>query len=307
MHCTYIRGIDMDWGNIFNALLQGILQGLTEFLPVSSSGHLSLFQHFTGQSGEGALFFTVMLHMGTLLALFIAYHKLIAELIMELFRMIGAIFTGKFSFKQAGERRRMVIMLIISLVPLIAFYFVKDFFATLSEDNDIIVEGVCFLFTGCLLFLADRCVKGKKTALSMKPGEALSIGLMQCAAAGLPGVSRSGSTISTGLLNGLSREYAVQFSFIMGIPAMLAANVVELSAAIKSEEKIDMIPLAVGIVAAVIVGLVAIRLIQWLVKTDRFRIFAYYTLTLGVIVLIIGMIELFIGRSMFEVFGGTLG
>ena len=304
MHATY-RGIVMNFGEILKALLQGIIQGLTEFLPISSSGHLSLFQHFTGQNGQGAMFFTVMLHMGTLLALFIAYHKLIIELIMELFRTIGAIFTGKFSYRQAGEKRRMVIMLILSLVPLILFFFVRNFFTSLAEDNDIIVEGVCFLFTGSLLFLADRCIKGKKTALEMKPRDALSIGIMQ-GIAGLPGVSRSGATISTGLLSGLSREYAVQFSFIMGIPAVLAATAVELSDAMKEKIEINIVPLLVGVVAAVVVGFFAIRLITWLVKTNRFKIFAYYTLALGAIVLVIGIIELLLGQTMFEVFSGTV-
>ncbi|MEA5051600.1 MAG: undecaprenyl-diphosphate phosphatase [Oscillospiraceae bacterium] len=281
---------------VFEGILQGVIQGLTEFLPVSSDGHLSLFQHFFGLSGDNALFFTVMLHVGTLIAVFIAFWKDIWAMIVEFFKMIGDLFTKKFNYKTCNEPRKMVIMVILSLVPLLGFYLIKDWFTYLSEDSDIIVEGVCFLFTGSLLFLADKCVKGNKTAVDMTPREALRIGFFQGFAA-LPGVSRSGSTISVGLLSGFSREFMVKFSFIMGIPAILAASGVELLGALKAGVDIDMLPLAAGVVTAAVVGLAAIRLITWLVKTDRFGIFAYYTLILGVVVLILGAVEAFTGTG----------
>ncbi len=274
---------------ILDGVLQGIIQGLTEFLPVSSDGHLALFQHFFGLSGENALFFTVMLHVGTLLAVFIAFYKTIWKMIVEGFRMIGDIFTGKFSYRQANEERKGVIMILISLVPLLAFYFVKDYFTMLSEDGDILVEGFCFLFTGTLLFLADRCVKGRKTAKDMTVREGLRIGFFQGFAA-LPGVSRSGSTISVGLLSGFSREFMVQFSFIMGIPAIMGASLLELLDALKEGVSFSA-PLLVGMLVSAVVGLAAIKLLSWLVRTDRFGIFAYYTLALGVVVLVIGVIE----------------
>ncbi|MEA4912212.1 MAG: undecaprenyl-diphosphate phosphatase [Oscillospiraceae bacterium] len=281
---------------VFEGVLQGVIQGLTEFLPVSSDGHLSLFQHFFGLSGDNALFFTVMLHVGTLIAVFIAFWKDIWQMIVEFFRMIGDIFKKKFDYKTSGETRKMVIMIILSLVPLLGFYLIKDWFTYLSEDSDIIVEGFCFLFTGSLLFLADKCVKGNKTAVDMTPREALRIGFFQGFAA-LPGVSRSGSTISIGLLSGFSREFMVKFSFIMGIPAILAASFVELLDALKAGFEVDLLPLAAGVITAAIVGLAAIKLISWLVRTDRFGIFAYYTLILGVVVLILGVIEYFTGAG----------
>jgi len=283
------------------AILQGIIQGLTEFLPISSSGHLSLFQHFTGQSGEGALFFTVMLHLGTLFAVMLVYFKTLMEMIAEFFRMIWDIITGKFRYKEAGETRKMVIMIILSLVPLLAAYLLKDVFTALAEDNDILVEGVCFLFTGSMLFIADRCVKGKKTALKMKTTDALAIGFFQ-GVAGLPGVSRSGSTISSGILCGLTTDFAVQFSFIMGIPVMLVTSAMEMRDALKSDIVIDAIPLLAGIVTSFVVGLGAIKLIKWLVKSGRFAIFAYYTLTLGMLVIIVGIIELIIGANIVTLF-----
>ena len=282
--------------SIFNAILQGILQGLTEFLPVSSDGHLTLFQHFTGTSGSGAMLFTVMLHMGTLIAVFIAYWKQIWALILEFFRMVKDIFTGKFSFKNLNPDRRMIIMIVVATLPLLAFYFVKDYFTALAEDSDIVVEGLLFIFTGVLLFMADRCSKGTKTAADMKYGDSLLIGAFQGLAA-LPAVSRSGSTISIALMRGYTREYAVMFSFILGIPAILGANIFEVKDALQAGMTINLLPAVIGIVCAAVVGYFAIKLIAWLVKTDRFVIFAYYTFILGVLTIIVGTIEHVVGMN----------
>ncbi len=285
--------------------MQGVIQGLTEFLPVSSDGHLTLFQHFFGLSGDNSLFFTVMLHVGTLAAVFIAFHKTIWNMIVEAFRMIGDIFTGKFKYSECNEARKAVIMILLSLVPLLLFFFVKDYFTALSEDADIIVEGCCFLFTGAMLILADKCVKGSKTAIDMKPRDALIIGAFQGFAA-LPGVSRSGSTISSGLLLGFSREFMVSFSFIMGVPAIMGASLFEFLDAVGAGIEFDPVVLLAGIVTAALVGLFAIKLIAWLVKTDKFKIFGYYTLILGTVVLVIGIIEHIFGKNFTVLIGDLL-
>lgn len=285
--------------NILNAIFQGVLQGLTEFLPVSSDGHLTLYQHFTGTSGEGSLLFTLMLHLGTLIAVFIAYYQLIIDLIIEFFRMVGDIFSGRFSFKRLSPDRRMIFMILISLLPLVAFYFVKDYFTAIAEDDDIIVEGVLFLFTGLLLFFADHCLKGNKSAKNMRYTDALLIGTFQGLAA-LPAVSRSGSTISIALLRGYTREYAVAFSFIMGIPAIIGANVFEIGDALRQNVEIDWIDVCVGVVVAAVVGFFAIKLLTWIVKTDKLIIFSYYTLTLGALVIAIGIIERIVGMNFSE-------
>jgi undecaprenyl-diphosphatase len=287
--------------SILEGFLQGVVQGLTEFLPVSSSGHLSLFQHFFGISGESSLFFTVMLHLGTLLAVFIAYFNTIIKMIVEFFKMIGDLLGRRFDYKKSNEERMMVLMLLVSLLPLLVLFFAKGFFSRLSGDNDIIVEGVCFLFTGSILFLADKSVKGYKTAVDMKPRDALRIGLFQGFAM-FPGVSRSGSTISAGLMSGFSREFMVKFSFIMGIPTILGAAVTEFYDAYKIGIVFEPVPMLIGVVTAAVVGLLAIKLIRFLVKTDRFGVFAYYTLALGIVVIVIGMIELFGGFSIANLF-----
>ncbi len=150
--------------SILEAILQAIIQGFTEFLPVSSSGHLSLFQHFTGLDGEGAITISIVLHLGTLLAVFIAFRQIIWKLIKEAFSMIKDIFTGKFKWKTMNSERRMIVMIIISILPLFGFYIFKDFFTGFAEDSSIIVEGCCFLYTAALLFISDKMAKSTKTA-----------------------------------------------------------------------------------------------------------------------------------------------
>ncbi|TCL42447.1 MULTISPECIES: undecaprenyl-diphosphate phosphatase [Oscillospiraceae] len=279
------------------ALLQGALQGLTEFLPISSSGHLSIFQYFTGLSGESGLLFTVLLHLGTLIAVFIAFWKTILELVVEFFHMLGEIFTGRFRLSQANPSQRMILLLIVSLLPLCFFILFKDFYASLSSDNDITVEGLCLIVTGILLTLADRSRKGRKTAREMRFRDALVIGVAQ-GIAPLPGVSRSGSTVAAGMLMGLDRQYAVTFSFIMGIPAVLGANVLELGEALGSGSfELPLVPVLIGVAAAVVFGIIAIKMVQWVVRTDKFKYFAWYTLALGSVVTVIGIVELLSGHA----------
>lgn len=282
---------------IFDAIFQGIVQGLTEFLPVSSSGHLSLVQHFTGQSGETGAMFSILLHFGTLVAVFIAFFPTIWELIVEFCRMVGDIFTGRFSLKDPSPQRRMIFMLVLALLPLGAAFFIKDFYASFSEDGDIIVEGVCFLITSGLLFLSDRTRKGEKDAAGMLPADALAVGVAQ-ALAPMPGISRSGSTISTGLLMGLSREYAVAFSFILGIPAVLGANIFEIGDALSEGIAVSPLVLFVGMAVSAVVGFFAIKMVKWLVKENQFKIFAWYTLALGALTVGVGVYELISGQPL---------
>ena len=286
--------------NIFEAIMQGIIQGLTEFLPVSSSGHLSLYQHFTGNSGEGALLFSAVLHLGTLVAVFTAFRKTIWELIKELGFMIKDIFTGKFKWKEMNPPRRAIIMMIISLLMLIPFYIFKDFFEGVSEDSDIIVEGICFLYTATILFLSDRCVKGNKKFGDITVKNAVTVGAFQGVAL-LPGVSRSGSTISGGLFCGFEMETAVQYSFILGIPAILGGCLLQVKDAV-DQKAMDIEPLnfAVGFIVSAIVGICAIKMVNWLVKSDKFKIFAVYTLILGVVVIGIGIFEHAVGMNLVD-------
>ena len=285
---------------IWDALIQGIVQGLTEFLPVSSSGHLSLVQHFTGFSAEMGLMFTILLHCGTLAAVFIAFWRQIWGLVAEFGLSVADIFRGKFSFKNMQPRRRMLVMVIVSLVPLLPAYLVSDYYEALSCDGDIFVEGICFLITAALLFFADKAPAGKKTAGEMKYSDALIVGATQAFLAPLPGVSRSGSTISAGLMRGLKREDAVAFSFIIGIPPVLASNLLNIPDAIGAGSEVGAGVLLAGMAVSAVVGFLAIKLVRWLVKTDKFVWFAWYTAVLGVLTIAAAIIEKINGRTIIE-------
>lgn len=287
----YIGGTDLSY---FDAIIQGIVQGLTEFLPVSSSGHLSLIQYFTGQSGDGALLFSIMLHFGTLVAVFIAFYPTITGLIREFFLTIGDLFCGRLFKQKPTAQRKMVYYLILSLVPLLFFVFLFDFYESLSTDNSIVAEGVCFLVTAVLLFLADKNSGGSKNASSMKAIDAVAMGIAQ-GIAPLPGVSRSGSTVSVGLMMGLRKDYAVAFSFIMGMPAVFAANVFGISEAIAEKPDFNLPVVLTGLVFSIIFGLLAIKMVRWLVNTNKFKYFAYYTLILGIVTIVVGLIDKFGG------------
>jgi undecaprenyl-diphosphatase len=285
--------------NIFSAIFQAIIQGFTEFLPVSSSGHLSLIQHFTGVVGEEALVFSIILHLGTLVAIFFAFKKLIIDLFFEFFRAIFDIFTGKFSFKDMTPPRRMLVMLALSLACFIIYIPFKDFAEGVVGDGDIIIEGICFLITATMLFIADRAIKGKKTAKDIKAKDAITIGLFQGVAL-MPGVSRSGSTIAGALIAGLSRETAVEYSFLLGVPSILAGSIFALKDVDYSNVDIGILPAVLGFLISAIVGVLAIKLVKWLVTSDRFMIFSYYTLILGVLVIIAGIYEKIAGQNILQ-------
>lgn len=302
--------------SFLESLIQGIIQGLTEFLPVSSSGHVSLAQHFLGVELEGAQSFTLFLHFGTLIAVFIAYRKLIWELICEFFAMVGDLFRGKLSLrlKNMSEKRRMVVMLFVAsfcaillFMPLFSIFgmygadgeLVKDLSDLseyVSEDADIIVEGVCLLLTGALLLYATFISKrrdylGKPGQKKLRYKNALAMGVGQAFAA-MPGLSRSGTTTTIGMITGMDKNKALQFSFIMSIPAVLAANVLEVATMEPAQwASFELMPVIVGVAAAVIFGILAIVALKWIVTNDKLHYFGYYCLAAGAIVIIIGIVE----------------
>lgn len=282
-------------------VIQGIIQGLTEFLPISSSGHLSVAQHFLGVE-ESGLLISIVLHLGTLLAVFIAFYRDIGGMIKEFFLTIGDIFTGKFSWSNMNDNRKMLFMVIIATLLLVPAYFVKDFFTSMEGDGDIIFEGCAFMFTALLLFLSDACVNGLKTGKDMKIRDAIAVGLFQCVAL-FPGVSRSGSTITSGLFCGLSRETAVKFSFILGIPAILGGSVLEIKDAFESGVEFDIPMLATGFVAAAVVGVLSIKLVSLVTKKNKFKLFGVYTLILGLLCIGAGVYENMTGNTIrFNIF-----
>lgn len=275
--------------SILNGLLMGIIQGFTEFLPVSSSGHLSLFQYFTGNNGEGSLFFSLMLHLGTLVAVVAAFYEDLWAMLKEVGGIFKEIFAGEFTFHAKTPQRQMLFMLILACVPMFLVLPIHGLVSKISGDKDIIVEGVCFLITSLLLFAACKRKPGKAGVTRMKPRHAMTVGVMQ-AVASFPGISRSGATISTGMILGFDRTFMVKFSFLLGIPAILGGFVFEFKEAVENKIEISMWPLFVGMVAAAVAGYASIKLISWLVLSNKFIIFAWYTLALGVVVIVAGII-----------------
>ncbi|MCL2054130.1 MAG: undecaprenyl-diphosphate phosphatase [Oscillospiraceae bacterium] len=275
---------------VFEAIIQGIVQGLTEFLPVSSSGHLALASYFFGTSGEETVILMLVLHLGTLVAVFAAFREKIKALIIEAFAMVKALFTGQFKWKEMNLERRMLMMVIISILPLFGFYIFKDFFIGLASGGNMIIVGVAFLYTSALLFLSTKAKEGNRLAGETTVKAALFIGVFQGIAL-IPGISRSGSTISAGLLSGLKRKEAVEYSFILGIPVILAGAVVELKGLGESAADLNIVALLIGFITAAVVGYLSIKLVKYLVATDRFRIFAYYTLALGVLTICLGVYD----------------
>jgi len=283
---------------ILKAIFLGFVQGVTEFLPISSSGHLSLVQYFFGSTGEESLLMTVLLHLGTLLAVFIVFYKTIWEIFLEFFKIIKDIFTGKFSFKDMSETRTMLFMFVLSCLPLLLLLVpvsgdmrLMDKLAVFSTDKSILAEGVCFIFTALLLITGSYIAKNMISPKKISPKSALGIGFAQLFAAAFPGISRSGSTISTGLIFGLSREYMVKYSFILGIPAILAANAVELKDVVSQGSDINWIAAAAGVITAAAVGVGAIKALQYLLKKDMFKYFGYYCFAVGVFAIIVSLIE----------------
>ena len=295
---------------VLDAIFQGVIQGLTEFLPISSSGHLALYQHFTGKNVDNGLLFSVILHMGTLLAIFIIYRKTIKNLFLEIFSAIYDIFTGKFKENLKRPSRQLLIMLFISCLPLLIIPVFKDGYEGLAANPPLIFEGFCFLFTSLLLYLADRCVKGKfqlnnsdklkdKNEFNINSKgnykKAACVGLVQAILAPLPGVSRSGSTISSGLLLGFSRSFAVEYSFILGIPTILGGCIFELSGALEELKTANLLPIMIGFIVSAVIGCLSMKLVNWIVKNDKFQPFILYTMILGVLVILLGIYELVFG------------
>jgi undecaprenyl-diphosphatase len=266
------------------AIILGIVQGLGEFLPISSSGHLALLQHFFGIEGESVLFFAVMLHLGTLLSVFVIYWKDIVSLCKELGLTIADLATGKGPRINSSPERRLGFLIVVATIPTgLMGVFLKDVFAGFYESLGAI--GVGFLLTGTILLIAERHGKGKTQVEGMKYRHALFIGIMQGIAI-TPGISRSGSTIFGGLFMGLDRNFALRFAFLVSIPAILGSVVMELPPAIEVGIPTDIIgPILLGTFVSAVMGFIAIKAMLKLVANLKLSIFSFYTWGLGIFVL----------------------
>lgn len=265
---------------IWESILYGIIQGLTEFLPVSSSGHLAMIQNMTG-FGEGmdALAFNVLLHLGTLIAVCIVYFKDVIGLVKSFFTLCAKLFKGKFKFSEYSLHEKLVVYIIIATLPLFPMMLIEDYLDIVSGYLGLV--GALLIFNGLVLIVSDKLSRGNRTLDDMKPKNALLIGICQMFAL-LPGISRSGSTITGGLLNSLERPDAVRFSFLLSIPAILGASVLKLPDFFKNTPDAKTLGVyLVGAVVSAIVGICAIKLLGYVSKKSNFRIFSYYCFAAG--------------------------
>lgn len=276
--------------SILSSFLLGLIQGISEFLPISSSGHLSIAQNLLGLSAVGKehLFFDVMLHLGTLVAVFIAYWSDIVDMILELFRAIDDLIHHRSSVR-TPPARRLLLMVIVGTLPLFVILPFKDAIESLYYNTVFI--GCALLVTGVLLFFSDLVRRGHKTEKTATMRDTLIVGAAQ-AIATCPGISRSGTTICTGTFLGFDRKFAVRFSFLLSIPAVIGANLLDLTHAIHSGIDVSQMPIyLVGIVTAAVSGYLSIRLLRMIADKGRFGWFAYYCWGIGIFTLILNALR----------------
>ena len=275
--------------SLLSAILLGLIQGVTEFLPISSSGHLAIAENLLHMSGSSEVpgFFDVLLHLGTLVAVFIAYWSDIRDMVIDLFYGVRDL-AQRSTPTPAPPARRLILLIIVGTLPLFAVLPIKDAVESLS-GNMYFVAGA-LLVTGCLLFASDRVRPGRKTEKSATLLDVLLVGVAQ-AIATCPGISRSGTTITAGCFVGFDRRFAVRYSFLMSIPAILGANILSLKDAVTDIIWADVPVYLVGVAVAAAVGYVCIRLLKMIADKGKFGFFAYYCWAVGIVTLILTLVQ----------------
>ena len=282
--------------NIIQSVFLGIVQGVTKFLPVSSSGHLAILQNIFHIDTGSTMLFDILLHLGTLAAIFIVYHKDIGKMIVEFFKMIGDLFFNlrifflnkihgtslKYRRVVHNNYRKFVVLILVSTIPTALIGLVgKQLVAAAS--NTLLIPGICLLMTGILLLIADNSPEGRKLPKEITCKNGLLIGIAQGLST-LPGLSRSGTTITACLLCGMDRRFAVKYSFILSIPAVLGAAVLEIKdAAAESVTAGTLGVYLVGMVVAAVVGYICIKALLIVVRGKKFKYFSWYCFAAGVL------------------------
>ena len=272
---------------LLSSILLGLIQGVAEFLPISSSGHLAIAEHLLGASGtHPPEFFDVLLHLGTLLAVFVAYWKDIRDMVAEFFR--GARDLAHHSTPvPVPPARRLILLILVGTLPLFAVLPIKDLVEGLA-DNMYFVGGA-LIVTGFLLFASDRVRKGRKTEKSATLLDVFLVGVAQ-AIATCPGISRSGTTITAGCFLGFDRKFAVRYSFLMSIPAIFGANILSIKDALETVVWAEVPVYLVGVLVSAVVGYACIRLLKMIADKGKFGFFSYYCWAVGVLTIIMNLV-----------------
>lgn len=274
----------MSW---FEAIVMGIFQGIAEFLPISSSGHLALLQYLFDIK-EGNLFFTEMLHFGTLISIFIVYFKDIARIIYEFMALIGSLIKGKRAHKLTKHQWFGLIIIIGSIPTALIGLTFKDFFESLYTS--IIPIGAAFIVTGFLLWIAEKKGNEGKDVKDVKLLDAILIGIFQGIAI-IPGISRSGSTIVGGLFRGLKKPVATEFSFLLALPATFGAFLLGMKDVAEGGGAFINGPLVLGVALSAVTGVFAIKALIKLLNNNKLKYFSYYLWVLGILTIVMGFVN----------------
>ena len=274
--------------SLLSSIILGLIQGVAEFLPISSSGHLAIAEHVLGMTGlELPEFFDVLLHLGTLIAVFAAYWDDIRDMVVEFFCGVRDL-AHRTTPTPVPPARRLILLIIVGTLPLLVVLPIKDLVEGLA-DNMYFVGGA-LIVTGFLLFASDRVKKGRKTEKNATLVDVLLVGAAQ-AVATCPGISRSGTTITAGCFVGFDRKFAVRFSFLLSIPAILGANVLSIKDALATVVWSEVPVYLVGVAVAAAVGYACIRLLKMIADKGKFGFFAYYCWIVGAITLVLTVIQ----------------
>jgi undecaprenyl-diphosphatase len=272
------------------AVILGLVQGLAEFLPISSSGHLALLENFFGISEENMLFFTVLLHFGTLIAVFVVFWKDIWELLQELVLTIKDLIGRKGLRLDERPVRKLGVMIIVSCIPtaIIGFVF-GDLFEGIYSKPALIA--VMLIITGFLLIAAETWGGGNRTAENLNYRNSIFIGIVQGLAI-IPGISRSGSTLFASLLCKLDRDFAVKFVFLISIPTILGSLILELPDGIREGLHGEPVgPVIVGVIVAFLSGLFAVKVMLKVVSNKKLKYFSYYLFVVAAAVIIYSIVK----------------
>lgn len=271
---------------VIKAFILGLIQGISEFLPISSSGHLSIAGILMGMDPEAAnlLSFNILLHVATLAAVFIVYREDIFEMIKAFFSMIKDIFTGKGMRLKEFLYRRLIVMLIAATIPAV---FAALLLGDVIESPALWQIGTFLIITAILLFLSEKLAGGNIQLEDMSVKRAFLVGCFQGLGT-LPGISRSGSTIVGGLFCKLERKTAVKFSFLMSIPAILGALVLDIKDMLTAQtQTLSFMPVLVGMITAAVSGYFSIKLLLRLVEKSKLSYFSYYCVAAGIFAIIL--------------------
>ena len=275
--------------SFLESLLLGFIQGVAEFLPISSSGHLAIFQNVFGlQELENNILFDVLLHLATLISVFIAYWKDIKGIILEFAAMVHLRKLPEGTSPDMTSRR-MIWFIIIGTLPLLVAILFKDHVENLMHNLFFIAGAL--VVTGTMLFLCDKFGHGTKQAKDATLLDALLVGVGQMIAI-VPGLSRSGTTIASGLGRGFDRSFAVKFSFLLSIPAIIGANILTIFDVIAVGIDWNLLPMYLaGMVTAAVCGYFSIRLLNKIASGNSFGGFSYYCWGAGIVTFFLAMIS----------------